>query len=129
MRFITIVLAVYFFLLSFAPNMQGAQLLNLSSFIEHYEDYLQTKSGSSLITFVKEHYFSQINEFDKEHKNLPFKTVSTNAIVVYTCEQNTIKITPFEEVVFSTKKEKFTVYEEAYNFNKFHSVWHPPRNC
>lgn len=129
MRFFTIVLAVYFFLLSFAPNMQGAQLLNLSSFIEHYEDYLQTKSGSSLITFVKEHYFSQINEFDKEHKNLPFKTVSTNAVVVYTCEQNAIKITPFEEVVFLTKKEKFAVYEEAYNFNKFHSVWHPPRNC
>jgi hypothetical protein len=129
MRFITIVLAVYFFLLSFAPNMQGVQLLNLSSFIEHYEDYLQSKPSSSLITFVKEHYFSQINEFDKEHKNLPFKTVSSNTVVVYTCEQNAIKITPFEEVVFSTKKEKFTVYEEAYNFNKFHSVWHPPRNC
>jgi hypothetical protein len=129
MRFITIVLAVYFFFLSFAPNMQGAQLMNLSSFIEHYDDYLQTKPGSSLITFIKEHYFSQINEFDKEHKNLPFKTVSTNTVVVYTCEQNAIKITAFEEVVFSTKKEKFTDYEEAYNFNKFHSVWHPPRNC
>lgn len=129
MKLFTIVLAAYFFLLSFAPNMQGAQLMNLSSFIEHYDDYLQTKPGSSLITFVKEHYFNQINEFDKEHKNLPFKTSINNCVGVYTCEQSAIKFIPFEEVLFSSEKEKFTVYEEAYNFNKFHSVWHPPRNC
>jgi hypothetical protein len=129
MRLITIVLAAYFFLLSFAPNMQGAQLLNLSSFVEHYEDHLQTNPSSSLLTFIKDHYFSQINDLDKEHNSLPLKTSINNSVGVYTCEQNAIKFIPFEEIVFSTKEEKFTVYEEAYNFNKFHSVWHPPRIC
>jgi hypothetical protein len=103
MRLITIVLAAYFFLLSFAPNMQGAQLLNLSSFIDHYEQHLETNPSSSLLTFVKEHYFSQINEFDKEHNNLPLKTSINNCVGVYTCEQNSLKFIPIDSLTFSNK--------------------------
>jgi hypothetical protein len=114
-----LILATYFFLLSLAPNMQGFQFLNISSFVEHYEEHLDRNPSSTLISFVKEHYFNQ----------LPMKTAVANTLVVFTCEFNAIRLSSIEEVHFSVKKEKFSTYKEGYFFDRNHSVWHPPQLC
>lgn len=109
--------------------MQGFQFLNISSFVEHYEQHLDRNPESTLLSFVKEHYFSQLTEFEKEHDNLPLKTAVAHSIVVFTCEINNLRIFPTEEVQLSTKKQKFSTYKEGYFFNRNHSVWHPPKMC
>lgn len=129
MKFVTLFLSAYFFLLSLAPNMQGFQFLNISSFVEHYEQHLDRNPESTLLSFVKEHYFSQLTEFEEEHDNLPLKTAVAHSIVVFTCEINNLRIFPTEEVQLSTKKQKFSTYKEGYFFNRNHSVWHPPKMC
>ena len=129
MKTANVILAAYFFLLSLAPNMQGFQFLNISSFVEHYEDHLDRNPSSTLFSFVKEHYFNQLTEFEEEHNNLPMKTAVANTIVVFTCEFNVFRLTSIEEVHFSVKKEKFSTYEEGYFFDRNHSVWHPPQLC
>jgi hypothetical protein len=48
---------MHFFVLSLAPNMQGAQFLNLSNFIDHYQEHLERNENSNLISFIQEHYF------------------------------------------------------------------------
>lgn len=129
MKIANLILATYFFLLSLAPNMQGFQFLNISIFVEHYEDHLDRNPSSTLFSFVKEHYFNQLTEFDKDHNNLPLKTSVSSSITVFTCELNSIRLTSIEEVHFSVKKEKFSTYEEGYFFDRNHSVWHPPQLC
>ena len=129
MKIANLILAAYFFLLSLAPNMQGFQFLNISSFVEHYENHLDNNPSSTLYSFVKEHYFSQLTEFDEEHNDLPLKSAVSHSLVVFTCELNSIRLSYVEEVHFSVKKEKFSSYEEGYFFNRNHSVWHPPKMC
>ena len=129
MKVVTFFLAMYFFLLSLAPNMQGFQFLNSSNFIEHYEQHLDRNPSSTLLSFVKEHYFSQLTEFDEEHSNLPLKVAVSNSIAVFTCEFNLLRVPTIEEVQLSIKKEKFSTYKEGYFFNRNHAVWHPPKMC
>lgn len=129
MKIAKLLLAAYFFLLSLAPNMQGFQFLNISSFVEHYEDHLDRNPSSTLFSFVKEHYFNQLTDFEEEHNNLPMKTAVANTIVVFTCEFNLLKLQTSEEFGFSVKKEKFSIYKEGYFFDRNHSVWHPPQLC
>ena len=109
--------------------MQGFQFLNISSFVEHYEEHLDRNPSSTLISFVKEHYFNQLTDFEEEHNNLPMKTAVANTLVVFTCEFNAIRLSSIEEVHFSVKKEKFSTYKEGYFFDRNHSVWHPPQLC
>ena len=93
MKTANLILAAYFFLLSLAPNMQGFQFLNISSFVEHYEEHLDRNPSSTLISFVKEHYFNQLTDFEEEHNNLPMKTAVANTLVVFTCEINIFRLT------------------------------------
>ena len=109
--------------------MQGFQFLNISSFVEHYEEHLDRNPSSTLFSFVKEHYFNQLTDFEEEHNNLPLKTAVANTLVVFTCEINIFCLTSIEEVHFSVKKEKFPTYKYGYFFVRNHSVWHPPKMC
>jgi len=103
-----IILASYFFLLSLVPNMQGFQFLNISSFVEHYEDYFDRNPSTTLFSFVKEHYFGILMEFEEEFNNLPRKTAFSSSIIVFTCELNSVRLASVEEDYFSVKKEKFS---------------------
>ena len=129
MKISNLILEAYFFLLSLAPHIQGFLFLNFSTFVEHYEEHLARHPCSTLFSFVKEHYFNQLTDFEEEHNNLPLKTAVANTLVVFTCEINIFRLTSIEEVHFSVKKERFSTYKEGYFFDRNHSVWHPPQLC
>ena len=84
MKIANIILASDLFLLLLAPNMQVFQFLYISSFVEHYEDHLDRNPSSTLFSFVKEHYYNQLTDFEEEHNNLPLKTAVANTLVVFT---------------------------------------------
>lgn len=118
---------LYFSLLSLAPNWQGIQLLNASAFIEHYQDYQMESKGGTLISFIKEHYFNQLSDFDKEHERLPLKTTVQVAAVYYT-EKFEIPIPVVnvpEELVRDMNRNNTRM--SSFISNDFHSIWHPPQ--
>lgn len=127
MRVFYSLFSIYFFILSFAPNMQGAQFLNLSNFIEHYQDHISRNQNSDLLSFVQEHYFNNLTEFEKDHKHLPLKLNIQVATGVMNFEKFDLK--PITEeipnfVESSSKNE--SKHSSFYNKN-FHSIWQPPQ--
>lgn len=64
--------------------MQGLQLFKLPTLLSHVEDhYGESWSFRNLKDFVIEHYMNSKLPYEKEHKNLPFKTtVSAPTVVV-----------------------------------------------
>ncbi len=129
MKVLAYFLAFYFFVLSLAPNMQGAQVLNLPTFVSHFQQHQQRNPGASLVSFVKEHYFSRLNEFEKEHKNLPFKSVIPIAVGACIVEKYTVFPAEWEQVVFSEKSDKIITQNENCLSPSFYSVWNPPKSC
>ena len=127
MRFIASLLGLYFFILSLAPNMQGAQFLNLSNFIEHYQDHLSRNENSDLLSFVKEHYFNNLTEFEKDHKHLPLKANIQVATGVMNYERFDLKLVT-EEIarLIESSSRNNSKHSSFYNKN-FHTIWQPPQ--
>jgi len=127
MKILNIAFALYFFVLSLAPNMQGAQFLNLSNFIEHFQDHLSRNENSDLLSFVQEHYFNKLTEFEKDHKHLPLKAKIQVATGVMNFEKFDLKLVtevmPYFKELAPRNESKNSTY---YNKN-FHSIWQPPQ--
>ncbi len=70
MRIICFLFMLYFSLLSLAPNWQGVQLLNASAFIEHYEDHQLESKDASIFSFIKEHYFNELDFINRKYLSL-----------------------------------------------------------
>ena len=127
MKSVSFVLMLYFSLLSLAPNWQGIQLLNISAFIEHYDEYCQEKQDATLLSFVQEHYFNQVKEFDKDHEKLPLKTSVQVAAIYYTEKFETPQpIVQSNEEIFRVKNQNNSKHK-SFISNDFHSIWHPPQ--
>jgi hypothetical protein len=127
MRLISFVLMLYFTLLSLAPNWQGIQLLNASAFIAHYEDYQVESKDGNILTFIQEHYFNQLQDFDKDHEKLPFKSMVQVASIYFaeTFEVPTPVVHTHEEVIAGVNQNNSKV--DSFISNDFHSIWHPPQ--
>jgi hypothetical protein len=127
MRLISFVLMLYFTLLSLAPNWQGIQLLNASAFIAHYEDYQAESKDGNILTFIQEHYFNQLQDFDKDHEKLPFKSMVQVASIYFaeTFEVPTPVVHTHEEVIAGVNQNNSKV--DSFISNDFHSIWHPPQ--
>ena len=127
MRVFNLLFSIYFFILSFAPNMQGAQFLNLSNFIEHYQDHLSRNEDSDLLSFVQEHYFNNLTEFEKDHKHLPLKLNIQVSTGVMSFEKYDLKpITEYVPHFIETNSRNESKHSSFYNKN-FHSIWQPPQ--
>ena len=127
MRLTSFVITLYFFILSIAPNMQGVQFFNLTNFIDHYQEHLARNENSDLLSFVQEHYFNRLTEFEEDHRHLPLKVKIQVATGVMNFEK--FDLSPITEVVpviiestskIASKKRSF------YNKN-VHSIWQPPQ--
>ena len=127
MKLISFVLMLYFALLSLAPNWQGVQLLNASAFLEHYEDYQAESKEGNILSFIQEHYFNQLQEFDKDHEKLPFKSAVQVAAIYFTekFEVPTPVVQTHEEWIVGGNKNFSKV--DSFISNDFHSIWHPPQ--
>ncbi len=128
MKAIAPLLALYFFLLSIAPNLQGVQLLNLSNFIEHYEQHTERNPESTLLSFIKEHYFSNVTEFEKEHQHLPLKTNLTVSNVSLVCDFPQFTWIKFSDVPSFELQQKLNIrYLFGYVHERNQAIWHPPQ--
>ncbi len=126
MKLVSILFALFFGVLSLAPNMQGGQFLKLNELVEHYEAHQEGhKPFSSFLSFVKDHYFNNSTSSEDEN-NMPFKstvlTVTTLAQV-----QSEISIPKFQlpietidiSLLFGEPSDKIISVSL--------SIWHPPK--
>jgi hypothetical protein len=127
MRILYFFLSIYFFILSLAPNMQGAQFLNLSNFIEHYQDHLARNENSDLLSFVKEHYFNNLTEFEKDHKHLPLKANIQVSTGVMSFEKFDVKVVTEDIPNFIESSSKNESKHSSFYNKNFHSIWQPPQ--
>lgn len=127
MRLTSFILMLYFSLLSLAPNWQGIQLLNASAFIDHYEDYQRESRNGNIFTFIHEHYFNHIQDFDKAHEKLPLKT-SVQVATIYFTEKFDVP-TPVVHSNDEVYGEHLRNFSKECTFipNDFQSIWHPPQ--
>lgn len=107
--------------------MQGAQLLNLSNFIEHYQDHLSRNENSDLLSFVQEHYFNNLTEFEKEHKHLPLKVNIQVATGVMNFEKFDLKLVTEDILNYNELPSRNESKHSSYYNKNFHSIWQPPQ--
>lgn len=127
MRLMSFILMLYFTLLSLAPNWQGIQLLNASAFIEHFQDYQAESRDGNILTFIQEHYFNQVQDFDKEHEKLPLKS-SVQVSAIYFTEKFDVP-TPVVQsnIEFQRDENRNESKLGVFISNDFHAIWHPPQ--
>ena len=127
MRLTSFVITLYFFILSIAPNMQGIQFFNLTNFIDHYQEHLARNENSDLLSFVQEHYFNRLTEFEEDHRHLPLKVKIQVATGVMNFEK--FDLSPITEVVpvIIESSSKIASKKRSFYNKNVHSIWQPPQ--
>jgi hypothetical protein len=127
MRLTSFVITLYFFILSIAPNMQGVQFFNLTNFIDHYQEHLARNENSDLLSFVQEHYFNRLTEFEEDHRHLPLKVKIQVATGVMNFEK--FDLSPITEVVpvIIESSSKIASKKRSFYNKNVHSIWQPPQ--
>jgi hypothetical protein len=126
MRVLSMVLAIYFGLLSLAPQWQGLEFFKFDALISHYEAYQKECNEPSLWSFVQEHYLQQVNEKQHDHRQLPFKSVQTNTLVTLFMPTSGAQVLVQSSEISFTKDLIFSAPESISN-NDFFECWHPPQ--
>ncbi len=107
--------------------MQGAQYLKVGKMIHHFTIH-HKKNGNSFdgfIAFLKEHYSNDSDKNDKEHKDLPFKTINTNSLHLTLHE---VKILPiFVETKLIYSQKHYFSEPSFLDSKRLFSIWNPPQ--
>lgn len=120
-------LVTFFLITAFlCANTSIGEFLKVPNLIEHYKDHKleALNTTSSFIDFIKEHYSKNTENTQKEHENLPFKTLDNNpsSLFVFTVSNFLCAV---KKVNFVTHKVFF--YKKTFKSNLFTSIWLPPK--
>ena len=126
MRFWATILAVYFLLLSLAPNWQGLEFFKADALLSHYAAYQKEAKDPSFIAFIQEHYIQQFSEPHTEHRELPFKSCSQQTVHYYYQELLPIKTT-VAALSIENNAERNHVAPQNMVVNDYFHFWHPPQ--
>jgi hypothetical protein len=126
MRFWATILAVYFLLLSLAPNWQGLEFFKTDALLSHYAAYQKEAKDPSFIAFIQEHYIQQFSEPHTEHRELPFKSCSQQTVHYYYQELLPIKST-VAVLSIENNAERNHVAPQNLVVNDYFHFWHPPQ--
>lgn len=128
MQLSTIILSVYLFIVSLAPNFGGSELLKLPVLIQHYLQHCKETRSLSVEEFLRVHYL-QDNGPDSDFRKdtqLPFK--SMDAMI-----HSHVVVIPFVLPEFSFKPVAVTV-NKLYTplrlpilTQMLASIWQPPK--
>jgi hypothetical protein len=126
MRLMSMVLAIYFGLLSLAPQWQGLEFFKLDALLDHYAQYQQEKEAGGFLSFVQEHYLQQVTENHQEHRELPFKSAQVNVLITL------VMPTPCTSVSFVNppihlSRQTILSAPTSISSNDFFECWHPPQ--
>ena len=126
MRLTSFVLAIYFGLLSLAPQWQGLEFFKLDALFAHYDQYEQNHTDNSFWSFLQEHYLQQVTDNHQEHRELPFKSPQSNVLVTLFMP---VSGAQFTLVAFSAHFPKQAIFTapNALNINDYFECWHPPQ--
>jgi hypothetical protein len=126
MRSISLVLAIYFGLLSLAPQWLGLEFFKLDALLDHYAQFQQEKEQDGFWSFVQEHYLQQVNDNQQEHRELPFKSVQSNTLVTLFMPVKSPAIL-FENNLTDLSRQNILSAPTSVSINDFFEFWHPPQ--
>jgi hypothetical protein len=126
MRICSLILAVYFGLLSLAPQWLGLEFFKLDALLEHYAQFQQEKEQDGFWSFVQEHYLQQVNDNQQEHRELPFKSASLNTTVTLFMPIDTPQVI-FEAYNPQRIASPIVTPPTTLTINDFFEFWHPPQ--
>lgn len=119
-------LLLLFSVANLAPNMQGLQVVKVPTLLSHVEKHFGTDwSWNEFKTFVIDHYTNAKLPNDKEHENLPFKTVVATGALISTV--NEVPQFIFDSWIIEANDEK-PAYETVKPIQDITlSIWTPPK--
>jgi hypothetical protein len=120
------VLALYFGLLSLAPQWLGLEFFKLDALLEHYAQFQQEKEQDGFWCFVQEHYLQQVNDKQQEHRELPFKSVQSNTLVTLFMPVKSPAIL-LEKSFIDLSRQNILSAPTSVTINDFFEFWHPPQ--
>jgi hypothetical protein len=119
-------IAIFLITIFLCANTTIGQFLKIPNLIEHYKEF-QTEVNSksnSFTKFIKVHYSKNEHKNDKDHQNLPFKTLDNSTNMLFTFSLMTFQLEIIKPLI-SVKKKFF--YEKSFKSNLFTSIWLPPK--
>ena len=126
MRICNLILALYFGLLSLAPQWLGLEFFKLDALLEHYAQFQQEKEQDGFWCFVQEHYLQQVNDKQQEHRELPFKSVQSNTLVTLFMPVKSPAIL-LEKSFIDLSRQNILSAPTSVTINDFFEFWHPPQ--
>lgn len=126
MRTLSMVLALYFGLLSLAPQWLGLEFFKLDALLEHYAQFQQEKEQDGFWSFVQEHYLQQVNDKQQDHRELPFKSVQSNTLVTLFMPVKSPAIL-LEKSFIDLSRQNILSAPTSVTINDFFEFWHPPQ--
>ena len=126
MRLISLILALYFGLLSLAPQWLGLEFFKLDALFEHYAQFQQEEKQDGFWCFVKEHYLQQVNDKQKEHRELPFKSVQSNSHITLFMPVKSPAIS-LSNPDLGISRQNILSAPTSVAINDYFEFWHPPQ--
>ena len=126
MRIFSLILSVYFGLLSLAPQWLGLEFFKLDALFEHYAQFQQEKEQDSFWSFIQEHYLQQVNDKHQEHRELPFKSVQSNVLITLFMPVKS-PIILLDKAPIDLSRKNILSAPTSVSINDFFEFWHPPQ--
>lgn len=126
MRIFSLILAVYFGLLSLAPQWLGLEFFKLDALFEHYAQFKQEKAQDSFWSFVQEHYLQQVTENHQEHRELPFKSAQSNVLITLVMPAPSTTVSLLNAPKHLSRQNILSA-PTSVSINDFFEFWHPPQ--
>ena len=126
MRIFSLILAVYFGLLSLAPQWLGLEFFKLDALFEHYAQFKQEKAQDSFWSFVQEHYLQQVTENHQEHRELPFKSAQSNVLITLVMPAPSTAVSLLNAPKHLSRQNILSA-PTSVSINDFFEFWHPPQ--
>ena len=126
MRFMSLVLAIYFGLLSLAPQWQGLEFFKLDALFDHYAQYQQENENGGFLSFVQEHYLQQVTENHQEHRELPFKSAQANVLITLVMPIPSTSVSLVNAPIHPSRQNILSA-PTSVSINDFFECWHPPQ--
>ncbi len=126
MRIFSLILAVYFGLLSLAPQWLGLEFFKLDALFEHYAQFKQEKAQDSFWSFVQEHYLQQVTENHQEHRELPFKSAQSNVLITLVMPAPSTSVSLVNAPKYLSRQIILSA-PTSVSINDFFEFWHPPQ--
>ncbi len=125
MKALILLFTLYFGVLSAAPNLQGIQFFKLQNLFEHYSQHQNSSEHfNSFADFIVDHYLKNHTTNDNE-RELPFKTIQSNMVLIYSEKIAILPITDFIEIQSITKPVFGEPLQKSSNNPSI--VWNPPK--